>query len=35
MNAWPISTSVATSASSKRVFWNEPMGLPNASRSLT
>ena len=35
MKAWPISTSVASSASVNRVFWNEPIGAPKAVRSRT
>ena len=30
-----IWVSVASSASTNRVFWNEPIGLPNALRSFT
>ncbi len=33
--ACATSTSVATSASTKRVFWNEPIGWPKAVRSFT
>ncbi len=32
---WAISISVAISASRKRLFWNEPIGWPNAVRSFT
>ena len=33
--AWATSTSVFTSASVNFVFWNEPIGWPNAVRSFT
>ena len=35
MNVWAISSSVAISARRKRLFWNEPIGCPNALRSFT
>ena len=35
MNACAISTSVAISARTNRLFWNEPIGWPKALRSFT
>ena len=35
MKAWPISTSVASSASLNCVFWKLEMRLPKASRCFT
>ena len=34
-NVWAISISVSISARRKRLFWNEPIGWPNALRSFT
>ena len=35
MNGWVTAISVATSASTNFVFWNEAIGVPNAVRSFT
>ena len=35
MKTCAISISVAISAITKRVFWNEPIGWPNAVRCVT
>ncbi len=34
-NTWAMSTSVRSSASTKRECWKVPIGWPNAVRSLT